>query len=698
MVCVGGRYQLLGELGRGGTSTVFLAVDTVLHKQWAVKETLLQGDEKYRQLILQSLRAEVEVLKECDHPAIPRIVDFFEENGRAYAVRDYVKGRSLKSIVDEQGLQDAQTVRDWGMQLCAVLAYLHSHYPPILYGDLKPSHVMIADDGSVRLIDFGAATQLYTHSGALDLRTIEQPDARFATPRFTAPEVMNQSSSLSASSDVYAIGMTLRYALLPNEMSNAHLRTTSSSTNRILTEQLISVLATATALKPSQRYQDCEAMFSALQSCGSVSNQLSKSYRSSKSSKSSRAHSLIHKRNRNKEHYRHNRRNQNSKSSKHFQKYGSCLEKYAWLNEKHGVAIVISCVIAVLSILLFSCLGALSSNAATKQANQNSAPKTAAPTEHTAKSSAESSAEPSDGSSAATKKHKQNNAIERIKADYNSYIRLAERESSADVACRYIVRAMQLQNDMLQKNYIKKISFKPLHTLLEIQLADQQWSASEEKSFMNLLNKYEKQLRENTKDWVNLTGAVGKAYWYYFAGFSGKVSAMERLSRMRVAQAWFIEAQKYKKEEVEKDNSSLTSASEKIGNNLSEQHAFSIYIAIADGYARLVDVAQDSPSLAKYQQYARQLQQLVTMAQQEKNDVLRVDTGELVLQSLHSWLRMFRESGFSKQESKQLCEDAHSLLEEAHVSNEDVQSGRKIALESVKQILDEINNAFSQNQ
>lgn len=685
MVCVGGRYQLLGELGRGGTSTVFLAVDTVLHKQWAVKETLLQGDEKYRQLILQSLRAEVEVLKECDHPAIPRIVDFFEENGRAYAVRDYVKGRSLKSIVDEQGLQDAQTVRDWGMQLCAVLAYLHSHHPPILYGDLKPSHVMIAEDGSVRLIDFGAATQLYTHAGALDLRTIEQPDARFATPRFTAPEVMNQSSSLSASSDVYAIGMTLRYALLPNEISNARLQTTSSGANRILTEQLISVLATATALKPSQRYQDCEAMFSALQSCGSVRNQLSKS------SKSSRARSHDNKRNRNKEHYKHNRRNQNSKSSKHFQKYGSCLEKYAWLNEKHGVAIVISCVIAVLSILLFSCLGALSSNAATKQANQNSVSKAAA-------TNAESNAVSSAGSSAAAKKHKQNNAIERIKADYNSYIRLAERESSADVACRYIVRAMQLQNDMLQKNYIKKISFKPLHTLLEIQLADQQWSASEEKSFMNLLNKYEKQLRENTKDWVNLTGAVGKAYWYYFAGFSGKVSAMERLSRMRVAQAWFIEAQKYKKEEVEKDNSSLTSASEKIGNNLSEQHAFSIYIAIADGYARLVDVAQDSPSLAKYQQYARQLQQLVTMAQQEKNDVLRVDTGELVLQSLHSWIRMFRESGLSKQESKQLCEDAHNLLEEAHVSNEDVQSGRKIALESVKQILDEINNAFAQNQ
>ena len=125
MVCVGGRYQLLGELGRGGTSTVFLAVDTVLHKQWAVKETLLQGDEEYQRRIIQSLRAEANVLKECDHPAIPRIVDFFEENGRAYAVRDYVKGRSLKSIVEESGLQNVETVLDLGMQLCSILSYLH---------------------------------------------------------------------------------------------------------------------------------------------------------------------------------------------------------------------------------------------------------------------------------------------------------------------------------------------------------------------------------------------------------------------------------------------------------------------------------------------------------------------------------------------------------------------------------------------
>ena len=71
MVCVGGKYQLLGKLGSGGTSSVYLAVDNVLHKKWAVKETSNENlDSDKKALILQSLRAEVEVLNHCSHPSI----------------------------------------------------------------------------------------------------------------------------------------------------------------------------------------------------------------------------------------------------------------------------------------------------------------------------------------------------------------------------------------------------------------------------------------------------------------------------------------------------------------------------------------------------------------------------------------------------------------------------------------------------
>lgn len=76
--------------------------------------------------------------------------------------------------------------------------------------------------------------------------------------------------------------------------------------------------------------------------------------------------------------------------------------------------------------------------------------------------------------------------------------------------------------------------------------------------------------------------------------------------------------------------------------------------------------------------------------------ILRIDTGELVLQSLHSWMRMLRGSGFSKQEVQQLCDDAKNLLDQAHASNDDAAKRQKSALDSVRQIQDEINSIFSE--
>ena len=696
MVCVGGRYQLLGELGRGGTSTVFLAVDTVLHKQWAVKETLLQGDEDCHKRIIQSLRAEVEVLKECDHPAIPRIVDFFEENGRAYAVRDYVKCNSLKSIVDDHGLQDALFVRDLGMQLCAVFSYLHSHYPPIIYCDLKPSHVMIADDGTVRLIDFGAATQLYSGTSALDLRSIDQADSRFVTPRFSAPELLDDSSTIAASTDVYAIGMTLRYALLPSDESNTSFHSaTSSHCNRALLEQLVAVLVTATAQQQSQRYQDCEAMFYALQSCNGEEERLYRS-KNSKRKNNSRENNHLKDTHRKDNGHENNRREYNiqettcrgsnyrgsnyrgsnkNNSSRILQQAKSA----SLLNNKPAIAIFITVIAVVLMLLLSNCLGAMRSDAAIKQTKQSS-------------------------DSLLKIKNKRINDIRRNKDDYDSYMRLAERESNMDVAGRYISHAMQIQQNMLKKNYVRTVSFKPLNMLLRAHLVDQQWSTAEEHTMMDLINKYEKQLRSNHKDWANFAKGIAKAYWYYFAGFSGKVANSERLSRMRIAKVWFVEAKKYEKNYSETEartkakssESSVSSASKQILKNMQHKNEINTYIAIADGYARLVDITQDSPSVKTYKQYGNQLEKLLQIVQQDQSDMLQVDTGELVLQSLRSWMRMFKESGFRKQEIQQWCNNAKNLLEKSKVTNEEAKLRQKTALESYSQICNEIVSVFEE--
>ena len=90
------------------------------------------------------------------------------------------------------------------------------------------------------------------------------------------------------------------------------------------------------------------------------------------------------------------------------------------------------------------------------------------------------------------------------------------------------------------------------------------------------------------------------------------------------------------------------------------------------------------------------LQNLIKISKQNNVNILRIDTGELVLQSLHSWMRMLRGSGFSKQEVQQLCDDAKNLLDQAHASNDDVAKRQKSALDSVRQIQDEINSIFSE--
>ena len=78
---VGDRYQLLTVIGRGGMSTVYLALDTVLNKQWAAKEIRHVEDSVQRELIVQSIVTEANMIKRFDHPAIPRIVDIVDEAG-----------------------------------------------------------------------------------------------------------------------------------------------------------------------------------------------------------------------------------------------------------------------------------------------------------------------------------------------------------------------------------------------------------------------------------------------------------------------------------------------------------------------------------------------------------------------------------------------------------------------------------------
>lgn len=153
-----GKYEILKEIGRGGMSVVYVAMDLRLNKQWAIKEIKDDGS-KDTQTLLKGLEREANILKKVDHPVLPRIVDIIQKDNRVYVVMDYVEGRPISEILKEQGAQPQELVIEWAKQLGSALDYLHSMEPPIIYRDMKPSNIMLKPNGNVKLIDFGTAKE-----------------------------------------------------------------------------------------------------------------------------------------------------------------------------------------------------------------------------------------------------------------------------------------------------------------------------------------------------------------------------------------------------------------------------------------------------------------------------------------------------------------------------------------------------------
>ena len=153
---VDGKYKILNEVGRGGMSVVYLAMNEKANKQWAIKEVRKDGIRDF-EVVKQGLIVETDMLKKLRHPSLPSIIDVIEDEDTFLIVMDYIEGNPLSSALEEFGAQPQELVISWAKQLCDVLGYLHSQNPPIIYRDMKPANVMLKPDGNVTLIDFGTA-------------------------------------------------------------------------------------------------------------------------------------------------------------------------------------------------------------------------------------------------------------------------------------------------------------------------------------------------------------------------------------------------------------------------------------------------------------------------------------------------------------------------------------------------------------
>lgn len=244
---IDGKYEVLREIGRGGMSVVYLAMDTHLNKQWAVKEIRKKGSGKNDEIVVNSLLAEANMMKRLDHPSLPRIVDIIDNGVTIYVVMDYIEGESLDKILNEYGAQSEEKVIGWAKQLCDALGYLHSQKPPIIYRDMKPANVMLKPEGNIKIIDFGIARE-YKEQNLADTTVL-------GTKGYAPPE--QYSGQTDARSDIFALGMTMHHLLTGIDPRNGEPYAPVRQWNPELSEGIEIIIDKCVEPAAENRYQSC---------------------------------------------------------------------------------------------------------------------------------------------------------------------------------------------------------------------------------------------------------------------------------------------------------------------------------------------------------------------------------------------------------------------------------------------------------
>lgn len=255
---IDGKYEILKQIGKGGMSTVYLAMDKRLNKQWAVKEISRKGFGKNNEEIINEVPADAEMMKALDHPAIPTIVDIIDDKDSdyIYVVMDYVEGESLDKVLAEYGAQPQDLVIDWSKQICEALGYLHAQKPPVIYRDMKPANVMLKPEGNIKIIDFGIARE-YKEGNLADTTVL-------GTKGYASPEHYGGRQT-DERSDIYTLGMTMHHLLTgvdprPADYIYAPIR----QWNPELSGGLERIIDKCVSPDPKDRYQNCNELLYAL--------------------------------------------------------------------------------------------------------------------------------------------------------------------------------------------------------------------------------------------------------------------------------------------------------------------------------------------------------------------------------------------------------------------------------------------------
>ena len=280
------QYEILRELGRGGTSVVYLVTDRADGRNYAMKtlrEDCGNKPEEYEQKA-EHLRAEAEVLKALcanglesevlkeicrdeqdtafSHSGIPAFRECVcDENGDfAGFVMEYVEGRSLQQILEDGKCYTVRETAEAGLQLCGIMEQLHGQEPPMIFRDLKPANILVRPGGEFVLVDYGAVRKL-RKSAATDTMQL-------GTDGYAAPEQFGGWEQSDERTDIYGIGAVLHHMITgrpPLETGLRPLREIlgSKGESRQYAE-MAKILLLCCMTAPSMRYSSCKELGKAL--------------------------------------------------------------------------------------------------------------------------------------------------------------------------------------------------------------------------------------------------------------------------------------------------------------------------------------------------------------------------------------------------------------------------------------------------
>ncbi len=254
---IDGKYKILNQIGKGGMSIVYLAMNERANKQWAVKEVRKDGVQDF-EIVRQGLIVEMEMLKRLRHPYLPTIIDVIDTEDSFLIVMDYIEGKPLSRALAEHGALPQEYVIEWAKQLCEVLGYLHTRKNPIIYRDLKPDNIMLRPDGSITLIDFGIARE-YKEYAAHDTRAL-------GTQGYAAPEQFGGQGQTDARTDIYGLGTTLYHLVTGYNPSEPPYEIFPiRHWNPSLSQGLERIIWKCIQRNPKDRYQSCAEILYALE-------------------------------------------------------------------------------------------------------------------------------------------------------------------------------------------------------------------------------------------------------------------------------------------------------------------------------------------------------------------------------------------------------------------------------------------------